>query len=83
MNSLNTFKIVIQLNYIRKSTSSLIENELVFHYKTSLFWCLGKARSFFVRNPGNHKYAVRENAEFLNIKSDGTYDYHWALKGLK
>lgn len=80
MNSLNTLKIDLHLNYIRKSTSSFIEKEFCVHYNTSRFPLLREISVFIVRDAGNHKYAVQENAAFFNIKSDGTYDYHYTSK---
>jgi hypothetical protein len=35
---------------------------------------LREISAFIARNAGNHKYAVPENAAFLNFKSDGKYD---------
>ena len=80
INSLNTLKIDLHLNYIRKSTSSCIENEFCVHYTIIRFLLLREISVFIVRNIGKHKYAVQENTAFLNIKSDGTYNYHYTLK---
>jgi hypothetical protein len=80
MNSLNTLKIDLYINYIRKSTSCFIEKEFCVHYKTSRFLLLRKILIFIARKAGNHKYATQENAAFLNIKSDGAYDYQYTSK---
>ena len=72
INSLNTLKIDLHLNYIRKSTSSFIDKEFCVHYKTSRFLLFKEISVFIARNAVNRKYAVEENTAFLNIKSGGT-----------
>ena len=32
-------------------------------------------------NHKKHNYTVRQNDKILKITADGTYNYHWVLKG--